>query len=46
MKSHRILTDKQLEAHTQHKHILSTVATDALGPLLLTWINFNPGMDK
>ena len=37
-----ILTNKQLDTH----HIIGTVATDALGPLLLTWFNFNPSMDK
>ena len=25
---------------------VSPAAADALGPLLLTWINFNPSMDK
>ena len=25
---------------------VNTVAADDLGPLLLTWFNFNPSMDK
>ena len=37
------LTHRQLEVH-EHGH--STVTADALWPLLLTWFNFNPGMDK
>ena len=37
------LTHKQLETYGC---LLSTVATDALWPLLLTWFNFNPSMDK
>ena len=39
----RGLTDKQQETHGW---ILSIVVTDALWPLLLTWFNFNPSMDK
>ena len=27
-------------------YLVNTVDTDDLGPLLLTWINFNPSMDK
>ena len=28
------------------EYLASTVDTDGLWPLLLTWFNFNPSMDK
>ena len=27
-------------------NLVDTLVTDDLGPLLLTWFNFNPSMDK
>ena len=36
-------TQQQLK---MHGCVLSIVAIDALWPLLLTWFNFNPSMDR
>ena len=30
----------------QYKKIICLMDADGLGPLLLIWFNFNPGMDK
>ena len=29
-----------------HNHIINVIIVDDLGPLLLTWFNFDPSMDK
>ena len=36
----------QLQSWLISSYIVSAIAANDLGPLLLTWFNFNPSMDK